>query len=455
MMGDFNVEPNGDKNGPKRVAFETNNYSPLNASIDNLIKRHQDSTYLKFLLRFWHYGRAFSLFFIGLAVGILILAIAYYVYSRSFNSSGGVFSSSISTVQEKIIVRIPDENKSRVIERPVIIEKPIYTPIRIPVKTGVVSNFTIFQRAEIALNMGNFIVVTGAQFPTSEKKYPTYQYCYLEESDGDNDPRNANILYLANKDENYPPLFHNFYDINNIKLPISAKEFGLAQKKCQFMEGGGISADNSIEEPSEEPPEGNSTGSGFAVNALGYFVTNEHVVSDCKFIKLRENERFYTGKIISKDKELDLAIVKISASNGTQYVHFATNIRTGDDVVALGFPLGDALGNEIKVTTGNISAMVGLQGDKKTLQFTAPIQPGSSGGPLLNRKGALVGVNSSGLRGADFENINFAVKSIELQKYLSNNKVEFSVSSQSDEISTADIVERGNKYTKQFFCINS
>ena len=78
-MGDFNVEPNGDKNGPKRVAFETNNYSPLNASIDNLIKRYQDSTYLKFLLRFWHYGRAFSLFFIGLAVGILILAIAYYV----------------------------------------------------------------------------------------------------------------------------------------------------------------------------------------------------------------------------------------------------------------------------------------------------------------------------------------------------------------------------------------
>jgi S1-C subfamily serine protease len=172
-------------------------------------------------------------------------------------------------------------------------------------------------------------------------------------------------------------------------------------------------------------------------------------------IKLRERNRFYTGKLISKDKELDLAIVKIASSKSTGYVHFATNIRTGDDVVALGFPLGNALGSELKVTTGNISAMVGLQGDKKTLQFTAPIQPGSSGGPLLNKNGALVGVNSSGLRGADFENINFAVKSVELQKYLSKKKVEFSVSVQGVELSTADIVERGNKYTMQLFCLNS
>ena len=179
------------------------------------------------------------------------------------------------------------------------------------------------------------------------------------------------------------------------------------------------------------------------------------VVSDCQVIKVRKADRFYTATLISKDKALDLAIVKIASSAGTNFARFATNIRTGDDVVALGFPLGNALGSELKVTTGNISAMVGLQGDGKTLQFTAPIQPGSSGGPLLNKKGALVGVNSSGLRGADFENINFAVKSVELQKFLSVNKIEFSISEQRAELSTADIVERGNKYTMQFFCLNS
>lgn len=455
MTGDNNVEPDGKKNGTKRIDYETNNYAPLNVSIDNLIKRYVESTYIKFLVRFWHYGRAYCLFFIGTALGILILAIAYFIFARASNSNISIFSNLGSGVPEKIIVRVPDETKSRIIERPIIIEKPIYTPIRIPVKTGVVSNFTIFQKAEISLSSGDFIVVTGAQFPTSEKKFPNHQYCYLEEKNSSEDPRNANILYLAYKENNLPPQNHNFYDIKNIKLPINITDFDLSQKKCQFMDGESEPGQTAIEQPSDKVPNGNSTGSGFLVNSSGFVVTNEHVVSDCKLVKVREALRVYTGTIISKDKELDLAIVKITPPKDMSYVHFANNIRTGDDVVALGFPLGNALGREIKVTTGNISAMVGLQGDKKTLQFTAPIQPGSSGGPLLNKKGALVGVNSSGLRGAEFENVNFAVKSIELQQYLSENKVEFYISSQDAELSTADIVERGNKYTVQFYCINN
>ena len=140
MTGDFTMEQSGDHDGKKRVEYEANNYSPLNASIDNLIKRNQDSTHIKFLLRFWHYGRAFSLFFIGTSVGILILTIAYYVFTRSAHSTIDFFSGSKPAVPEKIIVRVPDETKSRVVERTVIIEKPIYTPIRIPVKTGVLSN---------------------------------------------------------------------------------------------------------------------------------------------------------------------------------------------------------------------------------------------------------------------------------------------------------------------------
>ena len=455
MNGNEEVEKSYESEAEKRLDYETNNYAPINAGVENLIRRYQDSTYMKFIMRFWQYARAFSLFFIGVAVGILILTIAYYIYSQSTPSGSGFLASSKQSEPEKIIVRVPDETKSKIIERPVIIEKPIYTPIRIPVKTGVVSNFTIFQNTDIALSRGDFIVVTGAQYPTSEQKAPKHQYCYIEEKGGSVDPRNANVLYLARKDEDYSPEFYNFFDIKDIRLPISADEFSLAQKKCQFMKGHDKSAENVEEAPSKEPPASNGTGSGFAINTLGFVITNEHVVSDCQVIKVRKADRFYTATLISKDKALDLAIVKIASSAGINFARFATNIRTGDDVVALGFPLGNALGSELKVTTGNISAMVGLQGDGKTLQFTAPIQPGSSGGPLLNKKGALVGVNSSGLRGADFENINFAVKSVELQKFLSVNKIEFSISEQRAELSTADIVERGNKYTMQFFCLNS
>ena len=127
-------------------------------------------------------------------------------------------------------------------------------------------------------------------------------------------------------------------------------------------------------------------------------------------------------------------------------------IRSGQEVVALGYPLGDVLGDELKVTTGIIASMSGLKGDPNRLHFTAPIQPGSSGGPLMNRKNELVGVNTAGLIGEKLQNINFAVKGTVLQRFLAKNGVEFSYAVQNTQMSVPDIIDSAKRHVLQVYC---
>ena len=154
------------------------------------------------------------------------------------------------------------------------------------------------------------------------------------------------------------------------------------------------------------------------------------------------------GLIIRKDKVIDLAVIKVNKKI-QKYTRFGS-IRTGEDAIALGYPLGEVLGSEIKVTKGNISALTGYKGNPNSLQFTAPIQPGSSGGPLLNERGNLVGVTTANLEG--FQNINFAVKGTIVQKFLAKNNIDFIVNESEQLMKTADIADMGKKFTIQIIC---
>jgi uncharacterized protein len=90
--------------------------------------------------------------------------------------------------------------------------------------------------------------------------------------------------------------------------------------------------------------------------------------------------------------------------------------RQGDSVVALGYPLTGLLSSDVNVTTGVISALAGVRSDTRFLQLTAPVQPGNSGGPLLDMSGHLVGVVSAKLNAVAVatgdipQNVNFALK---------------------------------------------
>lgn len=164
------------------------------------------------------------------------------------------------------------------------------------------------------------------------------------------------------------------------------------------------------------------TGTGFALNR-GYIATNHHVIDGARNIKVygvKGNFNVgYNAQVVLSDAHNDLAVLKINDSRFTSFGTIPYRVKTamaevGDDVFILGYPMTSTMGEEIKLTTGVISARSGFQGDLSLYQTTAPIQPGNSGGPLFDNSGNLIGIVNAKHKGA--ENVGYAIKS----SYLSN-----------------------------------
>ena len=139
------------------------------------------------------------------------------------------------------------------------------------------------------------------------------------------------------------------------------------------------------------------SGSGFVVDAAGLIVTNAHVVGREQSVAVRlVNGDRYTGQVAGLDETLDLAVVKVNAGRPLHPMPLGdpAGIRAGDEVIALGFPLGDDFGPGYTVTTGVVSSHR-TYGAVEHIQTDAAINPGNSGGPLLNRQGQVIGVNTS------------------------------------------------------------
>ena len=147
--------------------------------------------------------------------------------------------------------------------------------------------------------------------------------------------------------------------------------------------------------------EGASLGSGFIISADGYVVTNNHVVApgargatvDAITVTL-PNRKEYTARLIGRDPDSDLALLKIDAQ-GLPFVRFGDSkqARVGDWVVAIGNPFG--LGGT--VTAGIVSALhrsTGLGAYDQFIQTDAAINQGNSGGPMFNLQGDVIGINS-------------------------------------------------------------
>src|SRR5262249_46239517 len=148
-------------------------------------------------------------------------------------------------------------------------------------------------------------------------------------------------------------------------------------------------------------PEGEQTmtGTGFVVTADGYLVTCAHVVAGATKIEVALGGRTYAAKAIASDADNDLAVLKGEAG-GLPALPLAASdaAEVGQEVRALGFPLSDVLGNDLKATRGTISGISKADG-RKRLQIDAPINPGNSGGPLVTEGGEVIGVNSAKLAG--------------------------------------------------------
>jgi len=156
-------------------------------------------------------------------------------------------------------------------------------------------------------------------------------------------------------------------------------------------------------------------GSGFIVSQDGYIVTNAHVVENAEEITVRlSDKREFKAKLIGSDTRSDVAVVKVEATNlPTMKIGDTSRLRVGEWVIAIGSPFGFAN----TVTAGIVSAKSreNLSGDPNLdavpfIQTDVAVNPGNSGGPLLNMRGEVVGINSQIFsRTGAFAGISFAI----------------------------------------------
>ena len=170
-----------------------------------------------------------------------------------------------------------------------------------------------------------------------------------------------------------------------------------------------------------------SSGTGFFVTDDGYFVTAAHVVKNSdKFHVLTGNET-NNATVIKQDFALDLALLKTTGtSQGLPVNAKAARQKLGDPVFTIGFPNPEMQGVAPKLTRGDISSLSGARDDARYFQISVPVQPGNSGGALLDREGSVVGVILSRLddtaayavSGALPQNVNYAIKGEVLFEFL-------------------------------------
>jgi hypothetical protein len=208
-----------------------------------------------------------------------------------------------------------------------------------------------------------------------------------------------------------------------------------------------------------EAPAVVSTGTGFFVSDKGHVVTNAHVVDGCRSVRA---SRGGTLSKVATDDASDLAVyVAAERSPAIARLRGGRGARVGEAVVTIGFPLTGLLSSDPIVTTGIISALSGMKNDRRTIQITAPVQSGNSGGPLLGEYGSVVGVvvaKLDALKVAEAigdmpQNVNFAVSLGTLQSFLNANDIPYLLDDAKVARSPADIAAEATRYTVMLECL--
>jgi len=206
-----------------------------------------------------------------------------------------------------------------------------------------------------------------------------------------------------------------------------------------------------------------SSGSGFVINKAGHILTNQHVVAACGSVQVRlAGGTPIKAEIVASDRTNDLVVLKPVTPIGVPAsFRDGKSIRQGDSVVLAGFPLNGLLTTDLNVTSGSVSALSGLKDDTRMLQFTAPLQSGNSGGPLLDQGGEVVGIAQSMLNGvaltvatgAVSQNANFAIKNSVATTFLESKGIAYEQASEGRERKSADLSTEARHFTVFVECL--
>ncbi|MBT7486234.1 MAG: trypsin-like peptidase domain-containing protein, partial [Rhodospirillales bacterium] len=203
-----------------------------------------------------------------------------------------------------------------------------------------------------------------------------------------------------------------------------------------------------------------STGSGIVVGASGEILTNNHVIKKCGLIKVKGSTAGEAIRLAS-DQRNDLAVIRVNSKpSGVAKFRVGTRLRQGDEIFVYGHPLRSILGVEPIITKGIVNSLSGIRGDVRHYQISAPVQPGNSGGPLLDSMGNIVGVvvaKLNAMRVAEKtgdipQNINFAIKGTIALEFLEAHNIKYQKSASSRTIGAADLAVEAKKFTVLVEC---
>lgn len=207
-----------------------------------------------------------------------------------------------------------------------------------------------------------------------------------------------------------------------------------------------------------------SSGTGFAVSYSGYILTNNHVVNGCERVNIQFNEESeLVAKIIAIDDTHDLALLKINRSPLAVLSMDNDGPQLLNEIFVAGYPFGNSISSSIKITKGIVSSMKGYGDNDSNIQIDAAIQPGNSGGPILNEKANVIGVAVSKLDavkvlenlGVIPENINFGIKSNIVKDFLNKNSISGLPGPNNYSVSTKEFSDMVSKATFFVSCIMS
>ena len=206
------------------------------------------------------------------------------------------------------------------------------------------------------------------------------------------------------------------------------------------------------------------SGSGFFINNQGYALTNNHVVEICEKMVATLDGRQILFRVIATDKVNDIAIIAMDNTTRNFLKINEEGAKLGENVIAVGYPLSGQLSDSVKITRGVVSSLSGIENNTGQIQIDAALQPGNSGGPIINEQGELVGIASAGLNKLLMakkekyipENVNFAVATPIIVNLLKNKKIKYTTGSYfSSDYSGTELAEIGDNSTLQLLCYNT
>ena len=212
------------------------------------------------------------------------------------------------------------------------------------------------------------------------------------------------------------------------------------------------------------PKSKGSSGTGIAISSAGHILTNHHVVKGCTTIRATTHGGIATkARLLKTDRRNDLAVIKIDAQLPADAIALFSSersVKLGETIAVYGFPFAGALSSSGNVVSGNVTSLAGLRDDARYLQISAPVQPGNSGGPLVDQTGKIVGVVTARMNdlatveatGALPQNVNFALKANIALNFLDAHSIPYGLAEAAEPLPLTELAAKSQRFTAFIQC---